>query len=171
MRIQYHQPYGSPENQQDILPENWQELVAKADSLPIKFGMVNPQKLFRSGIIWPHQVRILQGQYNIAHIISLIPGDWLSQFYDDTSITIHQFPFYQRRELTFQRVRGIVDVINSLKEAAIVHCVKGVTKTGMVSAGYQILNRQRSNLGAIVESMSYGILNPSSIREILQYSR
>ena len=171
MLVKYHEPYGNPENQQDTLPENWQEFAATADDLPIKFGVVEPEKLFRSGIIWPHQVEKLKRQYGIVHIISLIPGDWLSKFYYNPDITVHQFPFYQRRELTFERVRNIVDVINSLQEPTIVNCLRGITKTGMVCAGYQILNGQRSNLGAIIENMRFGYFNISSIKEVMHYSK
>ena len=171
MLIRYHTPHGNPENQQDTLPANWQEIAVNAGELPIKFGVVDPEKLFRGGMIWSHQVERLKRQYGITHIISLISGDWLSQFYDNPDITIHQFPFYQRRELTFERVKDIVDLINSLKEPAIVHCMKGVTKSGMVCAGYKIINGQRSNLGTIIENIRYGYFNISSIKEVMRYSR
>ena len=96
-------------------------------------------------------------------------GDWLREFYDDPEITIHQFPTLQRRELTYERVRNIVDVINDLNEPSLVHCLRGVTRTGMVCAGYQIINGDKGKFGAIAESIRYGMVNLSSLREMLNY--
>ena len=87
MRIKYHEPLGDPDNQQDPLPENWQELSAIADGSPRKFGVVEQEKLYRSGIVWPHQVGGLHHDYGIRHIVTLIDGDWLQQFDDDERIT------------------------------------------------------------------------------------
>jgi hypothetical protein len=100
MRIKYHEPLGDPNNKQDPLPENWKELSAIADWKPRKFGIVEQDKLYRSGVVWPHQVEGLHRDYGISHIITLIDGDWLQQFYDDERITIHQFPFFR---LLFER--------------------------------------------------------------------
>src|SRR3989338_5539343 len=127
MRKKYHEPLGDPNNKQDPLPENWQELSAIADEKPKKFDVVERNRLYRSGIVWPHQVEGLHRDYGISHIITLIDGDWLQKFYDDGEITIHQFPFFQRRELTFGRVKDIVEVINSQAESSLVCCLKGAT--------------------------------------------
>ncbi len=170
MVIQCHKPHGSPENQQHPLPANWKDIASKASNRPARFGVVDPDKLYRSGMIWPHHVNTLQEDYQIKHIISLLDGDWLKEFYNDNSIIIHQFPFYQRKELTFDRVKNIVDVINSLKEPAIVHCFKGATRTGMVCAGYHIINGKKGNLAVIIGNMKYMDFNISSMREILHYS-
>lgn len=171
----YHNPLGDPNNKQDPLPENLREITGEANSLPNRFSPVDDGKLYRSGIVWAYQIPRLQNQYGIAHIISLIEGDWLSKFYNDSSITIHQFPVYQRKELTAERVETIVDIINGLKEPALVHCLKGVTRTGMVSAGYQILNEHKGNWGAFLEYVwkskghLSGLLNHSTIRDIFGY--
>lgn len=169
MLVRYHEPYGDPERPQHPLPENWEEIASKAGRKPKRFGVVDPRKLYRSGIIWSHQVPILQEEYNIKNIISLIEGNWLKDFYEDKEITIHQFPFYQRRELTFERVKNIVDVINSLEEPAIIHCFTGATRTGLVSAGYNIINGKKSKLATIIENLKYKDINFSSWREILKY--
>ena len=176
MLIKHHEPLGDPNQRQDPLPKNWKDIAgAEAGFIPVRFAAVEVGKLYRSGIVWPQQVHRLQEKYGIAHIISLIEGGWLSDFYEDPSITIHQFPFYQRRELTAKRVGDIVDTINGLEQPALVHCLKGVTKTGMVSAAYQIMNGQKSNLGAFLEYIwrsewhLSGLVNTSTVREIFYY--
>ncbi len=171
MIIKYHEPLGDPNSKQDPLPENWREISATATIMPENFGVVEKGKLYRSAIVWPHQMEKLHNDYKINHIISLIDGDWLQQFYNDAVITIHQFPYLQRKELTFDRVKDIVRLINSLNEPAIVFCLKGKTKTGMVSAGYEILNGRKTNLQAIAESIKYGNLNMSSFSEIKRYCK
>ena len=175
MLIKHHEPLGDQNQRQDPLPENWKEIAAEAGITPVRFAAVEIGKLYRSGIVWPKHVLRLQEKYGIAHIISLIEGDWLSEFYEYPSITIHQFPFYQRRELTAERVGDIVDTINGLEQPALVQCLKGVTKTGMVSAAYQILNGQKGNLGAFLEYVwrsewhLSGLVNTSTVREIFDY--
>jgi len=171
MLIRYHEPYGNLEEAQHPLPSNWRELASKAGKKPVKFGVVDPGKLYRSGMIWPHHVKWLQESHDIKNLVSLVDGDWLSEFYEDQSIVIHQFPHHQRRELTFERIRDIVDVINSFEDPAIVHCFKGATRTGMVCAGYRIINGMTSNLVAILKNLRFVDVNPSAIREIRHYSR
>ena len=171
MRIKHHEPLGDKNNKQDPLPENWQELSAIADGKPKKFGVVERDRLYRSGIVWSHQIEGLHREYGISHIIALIDGDWLQQFYEDERITIHQFPLFQRRELTFERVKDIVEVINSQDEPSLVCCLKGATRTGMVVAGYEVLNGRKSNLQAIAESIMYGNVNISSFREMSRYHK
>lgn len=171
MLVKHHEPLGvRAKKRQDPLPNNWEELASERGDTPKNFGIVEQGKLYRSGIVWPHQVRPLQETYGIRHVISLMEGDWLSQFYDDSSISIHQFPIRRRDALTFERVRHIVDVINGFDEPAIVFCRRGATRTGMVCAGYQILNGRRTKFGAILENMSYWNFNISSIGEILRYT-
>lgn len=171
MRIKYHEPLGDPNNKQDPLPENWRKLSATAGAMPDNFGIVEKGKLYRSAIVWPHQVKNLYKDYKIAHIIVLIDGEWLQQFYDDPEITIHQFPYLQRKGLTFQRVKDIVGLINSLNEPSLVCCLKGKTKTGMVIAGYEILNGRKNHLQAVADSIKYGNLNMSSFSEIRRYHK
>lgn len=171
MLIEHHDAYGNPEEKQHPLPENWEVLAFHANKLPKRFGVVKEGKLYRSGIVWPHQIKNLKKDYGIAHVISLIEGNWLDEFEYDPDVTIHKFPFHQRRELTFERVRNIVEVINELEGAAIVHCFKGATRTGMVCAGYQIINEQKGNLRSILENITYLDVNISAIREISHYSR
>ena len=175
MLIKHHEPLGDPNQKQDPLPENWKEIAAEAGIIPIRFSVVEDEKLYRSGIVWPQQLKRLKEKYGIAHIVSLMEGDWLSEFYEDPSITIHQFPVYQRRELTAERVGNIVDLINGLEQPALIHCLKGVTKTGMACAAYRILNGQNSNLGAFLEYVwrsewhLSGLVNTSTVREIFGY--
>lgn len=161
-------PLGDPLHQEDTLPKNWKQIAARAGPFPKNFGIVKEDYLYRSAIIWPHQVEALK-QIGIKHIITLIPGDWLSAFYKSTSIAIHSFPHYQRRELNQQRVKRIVRSIDCLQEPSIICCLKGKTKTGMVAAGYEIMLNNKPNLQAILESISYGNLNVSSMREMLEY--
>ena len=104
MLIEYHKPLGDLWNKQDPLPSNWRELAAKTcTKLPRKFSRVDEGKLYRSGIPWPHQVRHVRSVYGIKHVVSLIDGDWLQEFYTDPNMTIHKFPINQRRELNFPK--------------------------------------------------------------------
>lgn len=166
MLIKHHEPLGNPKEAQDPLPENWKELAAQKGKIPKRFGVVEEGKLYRSGIVWANQVRKLHEDYGIANIVSLLEGNWLREFYDSSEITIHQFPILQRRELTYERVRTIVDVINDLNQPSLVHCLNGATRTGMVCAGYQIINGIKGKFGAIIESIGYGMVNISSLREM-----
>ncbi len=175
MLVRYHKPFGDSDHKEHPLPENWQDIERHAGLMPIRFAPVDDNKLYRSGIVWSHQIPVLQDKYGIHHIVSLMDGDWLNKDYDNPSIMIHQFPFHQRRELTAERAKNIVDTINKFDSPALVHCLKGVTKTGMVSAAYQILNAQKSNLAAFLEYVwrsewhLSGILNISTVKEILAY--
>jgi protein tyrosine/serine phosphatase len=178
MLIKYHEPYGDPNEKQDPLPRNWREIELNASFLPLNFDVVEDSRLYRSGIIWAKQIPILQEIFDIKHIISLVPGDWLESYYDSLDITIHQFPFFQRRELTFERVKGIVNVINSLDGPALVHCLKGATRTGQVIAGYEVINGLKTNKEALEDSQEYWkfgklgmFFNFSYRREILAYER
>jgi len=172
MLIRHHEPLGNlTEKPQDPLPENWKELAGKSGHIPARFDIVDEDKLFRSAIVWPHQVKHLRDNYGISNIVSLMDGDWLSEFYENSEVEIHQFPFLQRRALTYNRIRGIVDVINESKRPCLVHCLKGSTRTGMVCAGYNIINGNKGKLASIAESVKYGMVNISSIREMLYYSK
>ena len=165
----YHEPLGDPEHKQDPLPDNWRELAARAGSMPKNFGVVEHKKLYRSAIVWPSQVEGLHANYGINHFITLMDGDWLLDHYARQDITIHQFPFFQRRELTLKRVKDIVEVINTLDSPSIVSCLKGSVRTGMVVAGYEIINGRKSNLVARLESGLYWNFNGSAHREIKDY--
>jgi len=171
MRIKYHRLQGVPIDKQDPLPENWRELSKIANGKPEKFGVVEPNKLYRSAVVWPRQVEDLYEDYGVCNIITLIDGDWLKQFYDDERITIHQFPFFRRRELTFEKIKDVVKVINLQDKPSLVCCLKGVVRTGMLVAGYEILNGRKSNLRAMVESVIYGNVNISSFREMRKYHK
>ena len=152
------------------MPENWQDIAAKAGKMPKRFGVVESGKFYRSGMIWPRQVDTLQKELGIKNIVSLIGGNWLHEFYADEDIDIHQFAFHQRRELTEERVKNLVEFIDTLEGRTIVHCLKGSVKTGMVVAGYRILHGQKSNLGAVIEGIGYCNFNISATREIMRYS-
>ena len=121
MLITYHKPLGDPKKTQDSLPNNWKELAKKGGDIPRRFNVVEEGKLYRSGIVWPHQVKKLQTDYGVEHIISLLDGDWLEEFYDDPFITIHRFPIMQRKELNYNRIKRIVEVINELEGFSLVH--------------------------------------------------
>jgi len=170
MLIKHHEPYGTKENQQNPLPKNWRELAAKTGIKPKRFGIVEEGKLYRSGIIWPPQIPWLQENHGIVHIVSLLEGDWLQDYYESSDIVLHQFPFRQRRQLTFDRAKNIVDVINDLEKPAIVHCLHGVVRTGMVCAAYQIINGRKSHYSAILETVMYGNINLSALKEISSYT-
>jgi len=170
MFVRYKDPSWDPEGREFPLEVRWEALSSQADDLPVNFGTVD-DKLYRSGAVFPHQVPALQEEHGVSHIISLVQGFQLTQFYEDPSITIHQFPGYSRKEWTFERVKKVVGTINELEGKCLVHCTRGVLKSGKVVAGYRILNGQKGRIGAIWESASYGMLNPSSIREMASYRK
>ena len=175
MLIKQHEPFGDPNHKEHPLPENWQKIAEQDGLMPVRFAAVDEGKLYRSGIVCPRQIPALQDRYGINHIISLMDGDWLEDYYKTPRVTIHQFPFHQRKELTAERAKNIVDTINELDSPVLVHCLKGVTRTGMVSAAYQILNGQKSNLGAFLEYLwrskwhVSGLANKPTIKEIFNY--
>ena len=173
MRNRHWYPLGDPEKIQDGLPYNWRELEEKAGDMPDRFAQVD-ENLFRSAIPYPKHIATLQERYGIKNIVSLIDGDWLKEYYSLPSgeIQIHQFPVYQRRELTPQRVKDIVGIIKYLKGPTLVHCLKGVTRTGMVVAGYQIGVMKRSKwtvVPALIFNRTAPNLNISALKEIVRY--
>ena len=168
----HHTPLGNiQEPAQHPLPHNWIDLARNAGQVPDNFGVVDPGKLYRSAVVWPHQVLYLREEFGIRHILTLIDGDWLAGFYREERVTIHKFPFLQRRALKFEKVKDIVDVINSLDQPSLVMCLKGRTRTGMVCAGYDIINGKGSRFGSMIESLKYGNLNVASYMEIAKYHR
>jgi len=173
MLIRYHEPYGTVRldlKMRHTLPKNWKALESRAKEMPKKFDVIDQGKLYRSGIVWPKHVKSLQEKHGVVHFISLIDGAWLREFYEVDGVYIHQFPFIERAELTPPRVKNIVDVIDSLEEPALVFCLKGATKTGMVCAGYQISHRLRTPEECVRESRwrDLAVLNPHIKRDILE---
>ncbi len=169
MRIKHTEPLGVFENIQDPLPTNWREISKNAGKFPKNFGVIEKGKLYRSGVIWPKQVKNLFSSYGIENVITFLDGDWLEDFYESEKITIHQFPIYQRKELTFERVEKIVKIIDSFEKPAIISCLKGAVRTGIVAAGYEYLKMDRSSFGVIFRSMKYKNFNYSALKEILRY--
>jgi len=173
MLKRYHEALG--DRPEDPLPKNWKVIADNSGDMPERFGVVEQGRFYRSAMIWSHHISKLQKDYGIEHIVSLVDGDWLSNWYDDSGITIHQFPILRRRAFTKERVRDVVEAINSLDGPAIVHCLKGVTRTGMVSAAYQVLNGYKGNLRALFDYVwksrfhVSGLLNFSTMKEILDY--
>lgn len=169
MIITRHEPLWNPNNLQDPLPTNWKEIATKEWPMPKNFGVVKQWVLYRSAIIFPHQVETLKTQLWIRHIISLIHGDWLEEFRDDASITIHQFPILERKALTKERVVQIVWLIRRLGKPAIVHCLKWATRTWMVCSGYDIQVLWQSPIITIAKGLKHWNMNISAIREIMEY--
>ncbi|HLD12545.1 MAG TPA: hypothetical protein VJB87_03030 [Candidatus Nanoarchaeia archaeon] len=168
MLIRYHEPIGEPWKAVDPVPQNVVELDKTAPLLPKNFNCVD-YKLFRSGLVFPSQVHHLRGTYGIQHIVSLVPGDWLSSWFDDASVTIHQFPFHRRREMTPSHVNNIVKTIAGLEGRVLVHCKKGETRTGMVCAAYR-MQRGVYPLGCVViDAVLHGMVNGSALRDVLFY--
>lgn len=168
MFTRYHEPLGN--NPQDPLPTNWQELEKQACDMPRNFGVVKEQVLYRSGIVYPKQIKTLRVLYWIRHIISLIHGDWLKVHYDNTGVTIHQFPILERKALTRERVLDIIWVIQGLDWPALVHCLKWTTRTWMVCCGYKINSLGQYPIVAILDSsLRHWLLNPSAVKEIMKY--
>ncbi len=165
-----HTPLGKPELAQDSLPENWKEVYSNSGDLPSNFGVVIDEKLYRSGVILPSHIENLRNRYGIKNIVSLVDRICLDEFEDREDIIIHHIPVLQRRELTFDRIKELVNLIDSTDEPFIVSCLKGKTRTGMVIAGYQVLHGM-NRFGAMIGSIGYGNGNISSFREMLAYSK
>lgn len=167
MYIRYHEPLGKPWEGKDVVPKNVEELDKVAPLLPVRFSRVD-EKLFRSGLVFPSQITHLRDQYDVRHIVSLLPGDWLSSWYDNPSVTIHHFPLYRRREFTPDRVKNVVATIDGLEGRVLVFCKKGLTRTGMVVAAHRIKNNMPVWVAAM-ECLLRGNLNGSAFRDILLY--
>lgn len=165
----YHEPIWNINNIQDPLPNNWKELSLQQWNIPENFGTIDPGKLYRSAIIYPHQIKILQARFQIWHIISLIDGDWLEEYYDNSEITIHQFPILERKALTKQRIAIIIDLIKSLNSPALIHCLKGATRTGMISSYYEITVLNKNRILSILNWARHWNVNISAIREIMNF--
>lgn len=142
----------------DPLPANWRELEAKAGPLPENLKVVVPGKVYRSGIVFAHQVPNLQRELGIRHVIALLPGDWLDSLRDDPTITIHKFSTDRRHELrVLSRILEITDFIHDLKEPALVICKHGADRTGSVVGAFRVRQGENSLVAALknVWSKSY----------------
>jgi hypothetical protein len=159
---------------QHALPENWEDVARNAADLPMLLSSFDEGK-YRGGMVWPKHVKRLQKEFGIRHIVSLMEGDWLNDFYDDPNLVIHQFRFRKRNDMTPDMALEFVDLLSVLQEPTIVHCYKGVTRTGMGVAAHQIVNRQKTPLMALLEYVlkseyhCSGLVNLSTCREILGY--
>ncbi len=168
MATKHHKPLWKIEAAQDPLPKNWKDLMLTSWDLPGNFWTVEEGKLYRSSIVYPKHISVLREKYWIQNIVSLIMWDWLEEFYDDEDIHIHQFPIFERKELTAQRVQQILDVIEWLEWTSIVHCLKWAVRTWMVCAWYD-LRYWKSLISTLGKSISHGNVNISALREITTY--
>jgi len=99
----------------------------------------------------PHHIEVLQERHKIQHIVSLIHGDWLSDFYQDSSIHIHKFPFLGRY-IPPEMVKEIIGLIHSFEEPVAVHCLKGKTRTGKILAANDIVHHNISRFAALMRN-------------------
>lgn len=178
--IEHIHPCGThPESKDDPLPTNWKELNQDAHGIPRNFWMISVS-LYRSSLVLPNNVAYLYKEMNIRHIISLLDNtdailDSQGKFSEMEDLYFHQFPFLQRKELTQEKCKLVVNKILELEESntgkIIVHCNKWSVRTGMVIALYQILSWKRWNFTAFIESIKYWNINVATIKEILSYSK
>ncbi len=166
----------------DPLPEDWKDLEAESQEgkfgissfwkeyLPRHFSVIRAWHLYRSAIPWTHQIEELSTGYNLKNIVSLIDWDWLDpDMLNDMGIVQHKFNILQRRALTKEKVRVIVEYIQSLEGPTLVHCLKWAIRTGQVIAWYQLWVEWKSKSQVLAHGICHRLINASALREISQY--
>jgi len=165
MFTRYHEPYLKPgKSERDILPQN----LDGYDSwcVPRRFRQVD-EKVYASSLILPHHISILRSQYWIKHVISLIHGDWLQEYYHGTDISIHQFP-HLGRYIPKENIIKILGLIDDLDEKVVVHCLKWKIRTGKIIALHEMQNMWKSKAEAMLRYMKTSWWNRVNVNNFIE---
>jgi len=139
------------------LKKGWQERMREADSKPKNLGKV-AEHVYRSEIIWPCQIPNLQEEYGLQlNIIQLMEASELNFLFEAyPEITIHQMPFRRSSAMTPAVVVYMVHIINSFfPTPTFITCDRGTTRTGILSAGVQIVNELMTSEDALDAGKQY----------------
>ena len=129
--------------------------------MPENLKTVIPGKLYRSGQIAPTELKLLTVKpYNIKKIVSLDQGNGtLIKAYIPQGVEHIIFPLLEGNGSV--EARKLVDAIksgllDSNLGAVLVHCTRGIDRTGLAIALYRVIKEGKTCTQAIEEAKSMG---------------
>ena len=152
--------------------------ACKYQVVPKRFGVVEQDKVFRSGRIAPHLVRKTLQKHGIKIIVDLTESDprnssWCSEQTAAAELGISLFNFQLCGDGT-GNITNYANAIFAIEQArkenkpVLVHCAAGVQRTGGVMASYRLLVQKQLPATAYAELIRYG-WKPRHDRILLDY--
>jgi len=152
--------------------------ACKYQVVPKRFGIVEQDKVFRSGRIAPHLVRKTLQKYGIKVIVDLTEPDprnssWRAEQVAATELGISRYNFQLFGDGT-GNITNYANAIFAIEQARkenkpiLVHCAAGVQRTGGVMASYRLLVQKQLPATAYAELIRYG-WKPRHDRILLEY--
>ena len=140
--------------------------IAKYQIVPKRWGIVEHDKIFRSGRIAPHLIRKTLQKHGIKVIVDLTEPDprnasWRAEQIAATELGISRYNFQLRGDGT-GNITNYANAISAIEQArkenkpVLVHCAAGVQRTGGVMASYRLLVQKQPPATAYAELTRYG---------------
>lgn len=140
--------------------------TCKYQIVPRRWGVVEQDKIFRSGRIAPHLMRATLEKYGIKAIVDLTDSDRknpsvLAEQKAAEELGIARYNFELVGDGTgsiTNYARAIAVIVQSRKanKPVLVHCAAGVQRTGGVIAAYRLLVEKQQPATAYAELIRYG---------------
>lgn len=140
--------------------------ICKYQVVPKRWGIVEQNKIFRSGRIAPHLMRQTLAKHNIKVIVDLTDSDSKDSSVqaerkaaEELGITRHNFPLYGDGTGNITNYAKAISAIKQAKEEnkpVLVHCAAGAQRTGGVMASYRLLVEKHTPAMAYAELTRYG---------------
>jgi len=152
--------------------------ACKYQVVPKRFGVVEQDKVFRSGRIAPHLIHKTLQKHRIKVIVDLTEPDprnssWRAEQTAATELGISRYNFQLRGDGT-GNITNYAMAIYTIEQArkenkpVLVHCAAGVQRTGGVMASYRLLVQKQLPATAYAELTRYG-WKPRHDRILLDY--
>lgn len=140
--------------------------ICKYQIVPKRFGIVEQDKIFRSGRIAPHLIHKTLQKHGIKVIIDLTEPDHNNPFCraeqaaaEELGITCYNFPLVgdgTGNITNYANAIAVLDKSKKEKKPVLVHCAAGVQRTGGVIAAYRLLVEKQPPATACAELTRYG---------------
>lgn len=140
--------------------------ICKYQLVPKRFGVVEQNKIFRSGRIAPHLIRKTLQKHGIKVIIDLTdpePDNPSCQAEQEAvsrlGITYFNFPLCGAGTgniTNYAKAISAIKQANDENKPVLVHCAAGVQRTGGVIASYRLLVEKQTPATAFSELVRYG---------------
>lgn len=140
--------------------------IFKYQIVPKRFGVVEQDKIFRSGRIAPHLIRKTLQKHGIKVVVDLTKPDqqnpsWCAEqaVTEELGINRYNFPLCGDGTGDIANYANAIAVIESSKKEnkpVLVHCAAGVQRTGGVIASYRLLVEKQPPATAYAELTRYG---------------
>lgn len=137
------------------------------------FNTVIPGELYRSGQMSPHQLKDYLEEYGIKTVVNLRGDNHGSDWYEaevaesrDLRVEHVDFGISARRELTSDRAAQLMAVLRTAQKPILIHCKAGADRSGLVSALYLAIIKERSpDVAKAQLSIRYGHISLPFIPE------